>query len=185
MIPPDAKKAFTGKIFEVWQWEQKMYDGSTQTFERLTRPNTAQVLAVFGDKIVMLSQEQPHRPQPYTSLPGGRCEQNEEPLLCAQRELLEETGYASDDWILFQENQPAAKIEWTVFTFIARNCQAGAEPHLDSGEKITMRLLSFDELLTLPDDATFQDPSLVVELLRARYDAEAKQKLRTLLFPNA
>lgn len=184
MIPPNAKKVFDGEIFEVWQWEQSLYDGSVQMFERLRRPDTAQVLAVVGERIVVLSQEQPHRTQPYTSLPGGRCEKNEDPLLCAQRELLEETGYASDDWVLLHQNQPAAKIEWTVFTYIARNCRQKTEPHLDAGEKITVRLLTFDELLALPDDATFQDPYLVVELLRARYDAEAKQKLRTLLFPN-
>lgn len=182
MIPQNAKKVFDGKIFEVWQWEQPLYDGSVQTFERLRRPDTAQVLAVVGDQVMVLSQEQPHRTQPYTSLPGGRCEPQEDPLVCAQRELLEETGYASDDWVLFQQNQPAAKIEWTVFTYIARNCQQKTEPHLDAGEKITTRLLTFDELLALPDDTTFQDPYLVAELLRARYDDSAKNKLHTLLF---
>lgn len=31
-------------------------------------------------------------------MPGGYIEPGEAPLLCMQRELLEETGYASDSW---------------------------------------------------------------------------------------
>lgn len=34
-LPPQAKKVFTGQIFDVYQWEQEMYDGSFETFEML------------------------------------------------------------------------------------------------------------------------------------------------------
>ena len=95
-LPPHAKLAFKGKIFEVWQWEQEMFDGTTAIFERVKRPNTAQVIPVVGDKILIQTQFQPHEPKPYTALAGGRCDEGEDPLKETQRELLEETGNASD-----------------------------------------------------------------------------------------
>jgi 8-oxo-dGTP pyrophosphatase MutT (NUDIX family) len=181
-IPLHAKCVFKGKIFDVWQWEQKMYDGSTTVFERLKRPNTAQVIPVVGDKILVQMQEQPDRSEPFTSLPGGRCDGSEDPLLAAKRELLEEAGYASDDWMLLKEQSPVGKIEWTVYTYLARNCRKVQEPHLDAGEKIETRLIGFDAFLALSDNPSFYEKELVGTLLRAKFDPTANAELRRLLF---
>lgn len=34
-IPDHAKCVFKGVIFDVYQWEQKLYNGTTTTFEKL------------------------------------------------------------------------------------------------------------------------------------------------------
>ena len=181
-IPSNAKKVFGGKIFEVWQWEQKMFDGGVEIFERLRRPNTAQVIAVVGDKILAQTEEQPDSTQPFSSLPGGRCDTDEDPLVAAKRELLEETGYVSDDWVLWKEVNPVSKIEWTVYTFVARNCVFKREPHLDSGEKITSKLISFDDFLTLSDDPYFYSPELISHMLRLRLNKQEREDFRQTLF---
>ncbi len=181
-LPENAKVVFKGVIFEVWQWEQKMFDGTTATFERLKRPDTTTVIPVVGDKILVLQQEQPDKAQSFSSIPGGRSEEGEEPLVSAQRELLEETGYVSDDWTLWREQDPVAKIEWTVYTYIARNCSQKEAPRPDAGERISLRLVTFDEFLALADDPTFSEKELVVDLLKARTDSTAKESLRKLLF---
>lgn len=38
-IPENAKLVFKGKIFDTYQWEQEMYDGSRVTFEKIKRPD--------------------------------------------------------------------------------------------------------------------------------------------------
>src|SRR3989338_8402924 len=91
-LPKNAKRVFKGEIFEVWQWRQKMYDGTTETFEMLKRPDTTQVIAVIEDKILILKQKQPNNASAFLSLAGGRREKNESALNSAKRELLEETG---------------------------------------------------------------------------------------------
>src|SRR5262249_7028087 len=94
-LPPDAKCVFKGILFDVYQWEQKMFDGTTATFEKLKRHDTVLVIPVTtGKKIIMLEQEQPARP-PFISFPGGRLEESENPLQAVHRELMEETGYAA------------------------------------------------------------------------------------------
>lgn len=181
MIPKNAKMVFKGKIFEVWQWEQQMFDGSTEIFERLKRPNTAEIITLVGDKIMIQEQEQPGKP-PFTSLPGGRCDKGENPLSAAKRELLEETGYTSSDWELLLEQNPVGKIEWTVYTYIARNCKKVQSPSLDSGERIETKLINFDEFLALADDPTFRSAELICTLLRAQANTKLKEKLRKNLF---
>jgi len=182
-LPPNAKLVFKGVIFDVWQWEQKMFDGSTATFERLRRPDTAQVIPVVGDKILLQVQQQPNRLQPFPSLPGGRFDEGEEPLAAAKRELLEETGYVSDDWVLWRELRPVNKIIWTVHSFIAHNCRYQQPPHLDAGERIENKLVSFDELLALADDPAFYDKELAGLFAKIRFDPAANREFRDILFP--
>lgn len=182
-IPDHAKMVFKGKIFEVWQWEQTLFDGTKATFERLKRPNTAQVISVVEDKILIVEQQQPDSNH-FISLPGGRCDEFEDPLAAAKRELLEETGYISDDWTLFREENPVGKMEWTIYTYIARHCKKIQEPQLDPGEKMTSRLVSLDEFIALGDSVEFYERELKPELLRADFDPAKKEELRALLFKN-
>ena len=181
-IPAHATCVFKGDIFEVWQWEQKMYDGTTKMFERIRRQNTVQIIAIYGKKIVILEEEQPDYESSYISFPGGRVEKDEEASFAAQRELMEETGLASIDWELWSENRPESKLDWSVYTYIARNVQKMREPSLDSGEKIKIKYLTFEQLLLLPDEKKFRGGSLEIELLRARYDKKARTKLKKALF---
>lgn len=181
-LPENAKLVFKGEIFEMWQWEQKMYDGSVEIFEKLKRSNTAGVIAVVGDKILIQEQMQPDKPEAFASIPGGRCEEGEDALSAAKRELLEETGYVSDDWELWREQDPVGKIIWTIYTYIARNCVYKQPPCLDAGEKITTRLVSFEDFLMLSEDKDFYEKELVSLLYRARFDAKFKEELRNLFF---
>ncbi|MFH1187732.1 MAG: NUDIX domain-containing protein, partial [bacterium] len=112
-IPKSAKLKFKGIIFDVYQWEQKMFDGTYETFEMLKRPDTVEIIPVAGDKILINEQQQPNTPV-FLSLFGGRVDEGEEPLRAAKRELLEEAGYASDDWEIIRACEPYSKMEWTV-----------------------------------------------------------------------
>ena len=159
-----------------------MFDGSVQTFERLKRPNSAQVIATTGDKIILLDEQQPDSTS-FIGFPGGRIDkEKEEPLEGAKRELLEETGYVSDDWEPWLEISPMSKIEWTIYTFIARNCRKIAEPRLDAGERIALKFMSFDDFLALPDNDSFHAGEITEIILRARLDKNKRSELSRLLF---
>lgn len=160
-----------------------MFDGSTLTFERLRRPNTVDVIATVGGKILIQDQEQPDTGL-FVSLPSGRMDEGEEPLQAAQRELLEETGYTSSDWQLLREHQPASKIEWTIYTCIARNCAQTHEQYLDPGERITNHLISFEEFLMLSENPRFRGGDMVEFLLRLRLDSGKREEFQKFLFGN-
>jgi len=182
-LPDKAKKVFSGIIFDVYHWEQELYDGTTKTFEKLRRPATVLVVPITTDnQILLLDQEQPGKP-PFLGLAGGRVEEDEEPELGARRELLEETGYEAGEMILIDVVHPQSKIDWLVYTYVARGCRKVGEQSLDAGEKIAVRSVSFEEAVEVfaADDFVDKDCSLARLALRATYDPAKKEELRKLL----
>lgn len=180
-LPPNAELKFKGVIFDIYQWKQKMFDGSTKTFERLKRPNSVVIIPVVGNKILIQEQEQPGRPV-FPSLPGGRCDEGEEPLESAKREFLEETGYISNNWELWNTTKPYNKMVWTIYRFIVRDCVFKQNPVLDAGEKITTKLISFDEFVMFSENEKFRDKELIITLLKLRLHPEKQEEFKKLLF---
>lgn len=177
-IPEHAKKVFSGILFDVYQWQQEQFDGAILTFEKVKRRDTVGVIAVMPDKkIVLLEQEQPGT-KPFLGTSGGIIDVNEDVFEAAQRELLEETGLESSDWSLFESVQPISKIDWALFTFVARNCKSVAEPHLDSGEKVKLREVSWEEFLQLLLDESFRDHQLVLKCLQILRESNGEEKLK-------
>lgn len=173
-IPAHAERVFAGVLFEVWQWQQEMFDGSVQTFEMLRRPDTAGVLPVVGDTILILEQRQPHKPEPFLSLPGGRFEPGDTAELAAARELAEETGYRAQELEPWLALQPIGKIDWTIHYFIGHGCERIGEQSLDGGEDIQPRLVSLDEFLELANGPRFAERELAAELTKLRLDEAAR-----------
>ncbi len=168
-LPSHAKKVFSGVIFDVYQWEQELYDGSTATFERLKRPATLLVIPEVDGKIAIADQEQPHKGK-FISLLGGRQDNDEDPLEGAKRELMEEAGLVSDDWELWRTVEPYNKVVWTIYIYIARNCKKVNSQNIDAGEKITVQELSFDEFVDTVLSEQFCGHELVEQVLRMKLE---------------
>lgn len=182
-IPENAKRVFKGVIFDVYQWDVDAYDGSKKVFEKLKRPDTVMVIPVTEDgQIIIALQEQPHKP-PFIGTVGGRVDEGEDILEAAKRELLEETGYEAKDWMLFDAIQPVSKIEWAIYTFIAKGCIKIAEQNLDGAEKIELKFVSFDEFINLAvNDDKFGD-EFRIKILEAKLDLKKMQELKELFKP--
>lgn len=189
-IPQNAKLVFKGKIFDTYQWEQELYDGSIATFEALKRPDTIQIIPTVVDpstgsgKIFMAREEQPNKPLS-DSLLGGRIEEGEEALVAAKRELLEESGMESDDWELIKTFVNEGKIDWNVYLFVARNCRKVAEPNLDPGEKIEVKVVNFEEFLEVVSSEKFWGRDIANHILRLRLDQEKLEEFKKRLFKSS
>jgi ADP-ribose pyrophosphatase len=181
-IPSNAKKVFTGILFDIYQWEQEMFDGSTATFEMLARQASTEVIATVEEKIVLLNQVQPNR-EPYPSLPGGRIEKGEEPLVAAKRELAEESGYTSDTFELLYSFTGNSKLYFPEFIYVAKDCHNGLKQSLDTGEKITVTLVTFDEFLHTVRVPLFAASwGLKQAMLEALLDEEKYEEMRRAIF---
>ncbi len=168
-IPKEAKLVFKGIVFDVYQWKQKMFDGSYETFECLKRQDNASIIPVVGEKILVCEQEQPGSGTFY-SVFGGRLEKNEPVLKAAKRELLEESGFESNDWELISQYTGFYKLDWTIHLFVARNCKKVGEPKLDSGEKIKTKLVTFEKFLEIVDSPKFRGKELANEIFRMKFE---------------
>ena len=148
-IPKQAKCVFKGVIFDTYQWEQEMFDGSKATFEMLKRPHGTRIIAIQDDKIIVCREQQPAGKEVVGTF-GGRVDEGETPIEGAKRELLEESGLTSDDWEILSEQEPyPEKMDFTLHTFVARNCKKIQEPSKDPGEKIKIISVNFEEFIEI------------------------------------
>lgn len=78
---------------------------------------------------------------------AGVCENGENPLAAAQRELLEETGYGNGKWSLLTTvaANPGAMTNFT-HCFLALDVEKIAMPHLDRTEDLSVHFLTREEV---------------------------------------
>lgn len=177
-VPDSAKLVFEGQIFDTYQWEQVLYDGSTHTFEKIVRHDTAVIYPILEDgKILLIKDSQPQRETVITA-PSGRLEEGENPEEAIVRELLEETGHKAGAVIPFYTYQPYEKVDWFVHVFIGKNCKKVQEPKVDAGEKIELMPVSYEELIQLVLSESIRQEGLNNLVLRALLDPVKSEELR-------
>jgi len=185
-IPDHAKRVFKGVIFDVYQWEQEMYDGARTIFEKVKRTDVVVVFPVLPDgKIILTEQEQPGS-EPFIGATGGRIDKGEDILDAAKRELREESGYEAEEFILWDAQQPMNKVDWAVYTFIAKGLKKVGDMCLDGGEKIKLFSATLDELIDLAtssEDRKFGEKEIIYKLFRAKLDPKKYEELKELFKP--
>jgi ADP-ribose pyrophosphatase len=180
-MPQHAKRVFNGVVFDVYQWEQEMYDGTKKTFEKLKRPDTVVIIPVTKEKNILISNEEQPGKGSFVNLPGGRVEDGESILEACQRELLEETGYEADSFEEWFSLQPTSKMDYIIYFIVAKGCKQVQKQALDNGEKIETREVSFEEFYDIVLEQSFADKDLKLELLLA--DKQGKlEEIKNLFF---
>jgi ADP-ribose pyrophosphatase len=119
----------------------------------------------------------------YYSLPSGRIDvAGESPRQTAVRELLEETGLKAKKMVAWGKVQKTGKVIHFVYFFIAKDCVEVAKQKLDSGERIEVMTMTFEQFLKLSDTPKFYESELVITMLRARLNPKLKASFKKAIF---
>ncbi len=145
MIPENAKLVYDGQIFKVYEWEQKLFDGSSETFEAVRRRGTVQLIVVNEGSIILLEEESPMG-EKFISMPGGMIDWGENTKESAEREMLEETGMKGN-LEEYMERVYEGKLHWDNHYFLCKDAEKVSEPEPDPGEKFYLIRLSFDDFI--------------------------------------
>jgi len=176
-IPKNATRVFQGVLFDVYQWKQKMFDGSYKTFEKVRRPDGVNIIPIVDGKLILTKQKQPGGKW-FIGCLGGRIDKGESPLQAAKRELLEEAGLTSKKFILWEATHINGKMDAAFYTFIAKDCEKSKKAELDNGEKIDLISVSIDEFVDLAADSKFRDTEIAVKIFRSLSDRKIAEKHR-------
>ena len=128
--------AYQGTVLKVYKDHMKFSNGNTEDWDFIHHDGAAAVIPVMEDgKILMVKQYRNALERDTLEIPAGKLDDpDEEGIVCASRELKEETGYSSDDleWLLTIRTTVAFCDE-RIEVFVARNLIPG-EQHLDEDE---------------------------------------------------
>jgi len=125
----------------------RLPDGSQASREYVCHPGAVVVVAELPDgRYVLERQWRYPLERAFTEFPAGKLNPGEDPLLCAQRELREETGYQASHWAYAGPVHLAIAYSTEVIhLFFARGLSAG-ERQLDEGEFLDVFAASLEQL---------------------------------------
>lgn len=121
-------------------------------FYSVTISDAAAIVAVDEDGNIVLKREYKYATgEELIEIPAGMFEPGEkDPLFVAKRELLEETGYESDDWIYFGDTlESSSKLTNRMHIFLAQKCRKVCNQNLDKTEEIDVLVVPFCEAVEM------------------------------------
>ena len=116
------------------------------------------------DQVVIVHQYRYGIDRITLELPAGAMEDEEHPLLCAKRELIEETGFTSDHWeeLLAAPSDPV-RSNSIMHAYLARGAKCTHGQNLDDGEEVEFGLMPIDQFAQeLRNGAIGAVPSIAV-----------------------
>lgn len=90
---------YKGKVFD-HQVDEIEYESGNKTIREVAiHPGGAVVVPIKNDgKLILVKQFRYPLQKKLIELPAGKLDKNEDPLICAKRELEEETGYKANEF---------------------------------------------------------------------------------------
>ncbi|AOH55599.1 ADP-ribose pyrophosphatase [Peribacillus muralis] len=143
-----SEKIFTGRVISLQVDEVELPDGKTSKREIVKHPGAVAIIALTADnKIIMVEQYRKALERSLIEIPAGKLEKGEEPVLSAERELEEETGYECEkmEHIISFYTSPGFADE-LVHLYVAHNLKKkeNAAP-LDEDEFVELIELTLEE----------------------------------------
>jgi ADP-ribose pyrophosphatase len=137
------------KLFQV-RWDTLVNPRTEQVLERLVleTDDWVNVVPITSDnQIVMVNQYRFGVGKITSEIPGGLIDDGEDSKSAAIRELSEETGYTSGEWIYLGSVEPNPAFHTNrCHHWLALGVEKTVEPVLDPGEDIKVETLSFTDL---------------------------------------
>ncbi|APG28782.1 hypothetical protein A7E78_13665 [Syntrophotalea acetylenivorans] len=156
-------------IFKVrYDWMENPRNGTTLKAVVLDVPDWVTISAVTPDKrIVVVRQYRFGAAEFTTELPAGLVNPGEPHCEAAMRELREETGYTSDDWVYLGWVQPNPAYQNNrLHQWLARDARLTEPRQLDEGEDIDVSVLTTDEMRREVAEGRFRNSLALLSLSR-------------------
>ena len=123
-------------------------DGQHAVREYLEHPGAVAILAVLDDGRILLERQYRYPiAQAVIEIPAGKLNTGEDPLLCAQRELQEETGYTAKRWSKIRRIHPVISYSTEFIDIYLAEGLSPGPARLDEEEFLDVFAAPLEELL--------------------------------------
>lgn len=162
----ESQLAFEGTFLRLYLDRVRSADGHVGTREYIRHPGAVMIIPLLPDGSVVL-ERQFRYPLKRTVIefPAGKIDAGESPLQCAQRELLEETGYRAGKWsYLGGLHNAIAYSDEKIEMFLAEELvHEGAS--LDAGETLEVFTERWQQLSHWVHDGTVTDAKTMLGVM--------------------
>ena len=161
-----SQELLRGHFLHAMRDTVRLPDGKEATREYVIHPGAVMVVAELPDGRLVLERQFRYPVQSVmVEFPAGKLDPGEDSLVCAQRELLEETGYTARQWARAGVLHPVISYSTEfIDIWFARELTAG-ERQLDAGEFLDVFSASTDELLQWCRDGRITDAKTLTGVL--------------------
>lgn len=133
-------------------------DGQEAVREYLTHPGAVAIVALLDDGRVLLERQYRY---PITKtcieIPAGKLDPNEDHLLCAQRELEEETGYSAKRWSYIRRIHPVISYSTEFIDIYLAEGLVSGKSHLDEEEFLDVFAAPLEQLIAWVEEGEITD----------------------------
>ena len=162
-----SEMKFDGKLIKV-TYDIADVNGKEAWREVVHHPGASAVVAIDEDNRIIIEKQFRYALNDYLlEIPAGKLDAGEDPLVCAKRELEEETGIIASEWISLGTiaTSPGFCNE-VIHLYVAKGLSKG-EIHWDEDEYVEVERYTFDELLQRIKEEKIKDSKSLSALLLA------------------
>ena len=162
-----SEMKFDGKLIKV-TYDVAEVNGEEAWREVVHHPGASAVVAIDENNRIIMEKQFRYALNDYLlEIPAGKLDKGEDPLVCAKRELEEETGIIASEWISLGTiaTSPGFCNE-VIHLYVAKGLSKG-EIHWDEDEYVEVERYTFDELLQSIKEETIKDSKTLSALLLA------------------
>lgn len=164
-----TRRIYEGRVLNVRVDDIELPNGHVSKFEIVEHNGGVCIVAQpTPDTIVLVRQYRPATGRELLEVPAGKLEAGEDPMSCAQRELLEETGYRCERmrrlWSFY--TAPGFCSELLHF-FVAEGLTSGAAQP-EENESINVEIMRVDDAWALVERNELPDAKTQIALGWAR-----------------
>lgn len=160
-----SERIYSGTIIDVKVDTVRLPNGNIAKRELVEHPGAVAVLPLTEDhRLVLVEQFRKPLEKVTMELPAGKLDAGEDPLDCAKRELIEETGYTANIWyelVTFYTSPGFANEQ--IYLYAAKDLQAG-KPQPDDGEFVTTKEVTLGEAFKYIDSGHICDAKTVLAI---------------------
>ena len=162
-----SEMKFGGKLIKV-TYDVAEVNGKEAWREVVHHPGASAVVAIDEENHIIMEKQFRYALNDYLlEIPAGKLDAGEDPLVCAKRELEEETGIVASEWISLGTiaTSPGFCNE-VIHLYVAKGLSKG-EIHWDEDEYVEVERYTFDELLQRIKEEKIKDSKSLSALLLA------------------
>ncbi len=164
----DRKLVHKGRVIDFYQDTMLLPNGNTVEWDLIDHVGASCVVAVREDgKLLMVRQYRNPLERLTLEVPAGKLNsKDEDPAVCAERELAEETGFVCENIeYLTTIYTTVAFCNEKIGVYLARGLKDRHPQHLDEDEFVNVEAYELDELKKMIFEGKIQDSKTVVGIL--------------------